>query len=386
MAADGSGVVDFLVKDEKDTRNLSDACRRDDTAAVRELLDQGAYLGAQTWWGGTPLFVACDNGALNCVELLLDRGADPTITIRGNNLLHVLCFMENTSDIVLQLLARSISFDAYNDDGDTPLIIACRANNVRCASVLIHNGASIEQRCLTTGYTPLETAQHYGSSDCVELLMSWNWGAEVGPSHYHDNVEEVELAGNVSGSLGSTPDFDPSDGVTDDSSKSQQSKDSEQFPLFIACQTGQVERVHDFLKAGADPNTKKFLISSLHTACFMKHVECVRLLLKHKADVEIRDPTGNTPLFDACEYSDEPTCARLLLENNANANALNRFGETPLTQGCKQGCLKYVRLLIEHGANPHIPNHHGNTPLDIARANGYDEIVRFIEMTSEPFL
>ena len=105
------------------------------------------------------------------------------------------------------------------------------------------------------------------------------------------------------------------------------------------------------LEIGVDPNIK-FLgkMTPLHVACENDNSECARALLEYGAIVDPTTRFGDTPLFAACEYSDEPTCARLLLENNANANAVNLFGETPLFWGSRAGKLEYVRLLLEHGA------------------------------------
>jgi len=47
---------------------------------VRYLLDQGADINANGCNGQTPLYVACREGRLGVVELLMSRGADPTIT------------------------------------------------------------------------------------------------------------------------------------------------------------------------------------------------------------------------------------------------------------------------------------------------------------------
>ena len=365
MAADGSEVVDLRPEDEKDAQKLFDACQRDDTESVRELLDEGANIEAKTSWGATPLLVACFYGSCNCIELLLEKGADLTFTVRGNTPLHYLCTRENTSDIVLQLLARGVPIEDYNNDGDTPLIIACRVNNVRCASVLLNNGASVDKPCLTTGRMVLEILRKGGSPECVKLLMDQK---PFHSSHhdYDDTEEEKRQRKRVK--------------------ELQYQKDLEEIPLFVACIEGDVERTRELLEAGADPDVcKSDLFSALQMACCLKKAECVQLLLEHGATVDITTPYGygHTPLFDACGFSHDLKCTRLLLERGADVNAVNQFGETPLFWGSRAGQLEYVRLLLEHDGNPFIRNNKDETPLDVARAKGRDEVVRLLEMCSE---
>ena len=59
---------------------LQDAARKGDAAAVNALLDGGLDVNTKFRYGVTALFFACDAGQLEVVKVLLDRGADLTVT------------------------------------------------------------------------------------------------------------------------------------------------------------------------------------------------------------------------------------------------------------------------------------------------------------------
>jgi ankyrin repeat protein len=71
----------------------------------------------------------------------------------------------------------------------------------------------------------------------------------------------------------------------------------DQTDLHKAASAGDVERVKELLKKGADPNTKdeKGRTPS-HEAAYWGHVNVVRLLLVYGADPAVKDEYGGTPL------------------------------------------------------------------------------------------
>ena len=115
----------------------------------------------------------------------------------------------------------------------------------------------------------------------------------------------------------------------------------------------------------------------LHMAAGNDDSELVELLLKHGADIEVKDLGGNTPLHRAVERH-QPTTASsqvvaannvksvpdILLENKADVNATNFFGDTPLYRAASRGMLDIVRKMLE--ANGGNPNPESGSPLAVA--------------------
>ncbi len=70
--------------------------------------------------------------------------------------------------------------------------------------------------------------------------------------------------------------------------------------LHKAASAGDVERVKELLKKGANPNTKDIDGQTpLHMAASGGHFDVVKLLLEHGADPNVQDKDGATPLHKA---------------------------------------------------------------------------------------
>ena len=184
-----------------------------------------------------------------------------------------------------------------------------------------------------------------------------------------------------------------------------------QTPLQVACcSSGSVECVRMLLKAGADPLqcTEKQENTPLHHAVFWNRLDCmeailvsspnahaaqnkagytafacacegaafytdvhegqqeqlIALLLRYRADVNIKDNCERTPLHllascrtNAIRATDDTI--RLLLQHEANLNAEDNAGLTPLSYACGTGNLENIAALLQAGAKRH--------PLDLEK-------------------
>lgn len=156
------------------------------------------------------------------------------------------------------------------------------------------------------------------------------------------------------------------------------------------------------LEAGADVHlTDSYGWTALHHAATHGSMECIRLLLKYKAAVEVEtsSPAGWTPLMGAvdgghalaCEEllkagasahhglprsgmqplhfaarKDKSSVIDLLLRAGADIDAptlVEDFGRTPLLFAAYKGAVAALRLLVERGANVHAVDTFGDTPL-----------------------
>jgi ankyrin repeat protein len=79
----------------------------------------------------------------------------------------------------------------------------------------------------------------------------------------------------------------------------------------------------------------------------------MQVMLARGADTNIRDRSGNTPLFVAAQIGDADM-VRLLLASGANVNAANSSGETPLIAAVQRRDPTVTRALVAAGANPAI--------------------------------
>ena len=121
-----------------------------------------------------------------------------------------------------------------------------------------------------------------------------------------------------------------------------------------------------------------------------KKFKLIKLLLEKKADTEIQDNDGWTPLMNAVKFSNIKV-VRLLLDYKANVNAIDKkYGWTTLMHSASRlpnnskSITKITKLLLECKANTEIKNKNGKTAMDLAvkfinRSSGMNIVKLFME-------
>ena len=97
-------------------------------------------------------------------------------------------------------------------------------------------------------------------------------------------------------------------------------------------------------------------------------LECIQILLKAGADVNIADNSWCTPLSISAECGDQKAID-ILLQNGANIDAVDANGNTALMKTFQKKHINCLVYLINQGADVNIANKHGMTSLVVA--SGY---------------
>ena len=140
--------------------------------------------------------------------------------------------------------------------------------------------------------------------------------------------------------------------------------------LHWASFAGDWEAVEQLIHCGADPNlTDNIGRSSLHLSVYGDS-RCVELLLRAKADVDLKDIDDQTAIHKLSAYRWDATNLDLLIRFGANIEATDRFGSTPLLCAVQADNHLMVSGLLERGANINAKNLDGWTCL--FRALSYD--------------
>ena len=90
----------------------------------------------------------------------------------------------------------------------------------------------------------------------------------------------------------------------------------------------------------------------------------VEVLLEHKADPNLRDKKGNTPLALAIRKSNDEA-VQLLLARKADPQSTDFNGNTPLHFAASSGNESGAELLLAHKANPNAKNQDALTPVHL---------------------
>ncbi len=145
--------------------------RKGDSTAVADLLlDFGCYFNNSVMNIPRPIVTAFNNKQYQFVTKLIDAGAD-TGGIQQHLLHSIAEEHPNIPEHLLNLLiSEKFDFNEKDYDGDTPLHLACYANNINFIHYLLNKGCDINalNHC---DATPLCAAIQNNQTEAIQLLM-----------------------------------------------------------------------------------------------------------------------------------------------------------------------------------------------------------------------
>ncbi len=104
-------------------------------------------------------------------------------------------------------------------------------------------------------------------------------------------------------------------------------------------------------------------------------------LLKNGLNPNLTNHKGDSLLMLACYYN-SVECVKLLLQYKAEVDKTNDKNLTPLSGVCFKGYVEVAKLLLENGANPDLKNPMGMTPYDFAILFRRKEIIKLLKKYS----
>ena len=300
--------------------------------------------------GSTPLQWAVYAGDVAEAKRLLRAGADASLANPYGATPMSLAAEVGHTEMLKVLLEVGANADSPDPDGQTALMAVARTGNVEAAQLLLNRGATVDAREKWGGQTALMWASPRRHTEMMRLLIAK--GADVNARSIDRDYQRHVTAEGRPKSL-------DSGGLT---------------PLLYAAREN----------------------------C----AACVDVLLANKADIDLPDPDGVSPLLVAVMNANWDL-ARQLIDAGADVNQWDLYGETPLFTAVdlrsridggrasidplnKNTGLAIVKALLDRGADPNLQlffkpanirgetNTRGATPLIRAAGNGDLEVVKLL--------
>ena len=121
--------------------------------------------------GNTALYYAIINGNINIIKLLRESGAKTeNITNSGKNLIHIAAISDQTSIMIYFLLYEAQDITFVDENGSTPLHLACYYNAEDSANYLLSLGVNIDAQD-NEKFTPLHLAVSNNRINIAKLLL-----------------------------------------------------------------------------------------------------------------------------------------------------------------------------------------------------------------------
>ncbi|KAG5677884.1 hypothetical protein PVAND_007601 [Polypedilum vanderplanki] len=146
--------------------------------------------------------------------------------------------------------------------------------------------------------------------------------------------------------------------------------------LWIAAGSGHLNIVKMLVKHGANVNHCTDTNSTpLRAACFDGRLDIVQYLVNHNADLNLPNIYNNTCLMIS-SYRGHDDVVEFLLKNGAQVNAQANCQATSLHYASECGHLEICKLLIEYGADVNLKNEYGMTAFIQAAERTKEEVVK----------
>lgn len=297
------------------------ACENENSAIAMNLLEKNPDVNKFNGDMDNPLILACYNSQIEIVCALLEKNADLNVCDRMGATPLLWACENNDIDIVVKLLEKNPDVNLCMKDGLSPLMIACNFNRIDLLRLIMKHNPDIDTQ-MVNGDNPLLTAIYKGYTEITEILLTK--GANSSKCLYNKQSIIELLLDHPWTTL---------EKIQTNWYEDVIEHGSENFVRRVKQTTP--EYVFD-LFAGSYP---------LQLASFIGHVEIIKLLLKHKVNIDIQKEDGTTALFYACEFGHE----------------------------------EIVRILLDSGSNKTMSRHDTKSPLEIAMDNGHKYIVLMLQ-------
>ena len=329
---------------------------------LQATIDHGADVNSTNMNGETALLVACKNGNIDAIDVLLNAGADPNnANAKDETCIHHAVFKDCSKETLQAIIDHGADVcSATNENNLTAFMIACQKGNINALNVLLNAGAD-RSIVDTKGETWIHYAVREGcSKETLQAII--DYGADVNATT-NNNVTPLMIAckkGNIDAinvllHAGADPSIADIDGET-----------WIHYAVTWACGNETVQSIFDCL---ADFNaTNEDELTALMTVC--DKVNIVEIALNTRADLNIPNDDAGIWIDHAAYRNCNKEIFQAIIDHGADVNTTYKNNVTALMMACEKRNIDAIDVLLNAGADPNIADTDGDTCIHYAVIRG----------------
>lgn len=325
---------------------LAEACLKPHFDIAKILIEAGSNIDSLDWAGKTPLMQASERGDASFVRWLLQQGPDKEIFDPRHRTAAYFATNDGHAETLKALLESGANANVIAEDGFTVLSRAAARGHLECVRLLLKHGANPNvSGTHASAYTALAEACHHNRLDIAILLLVSGAKWEVCSRSGYSALSIAAYRGNH-GIVRMLAERGADIEQTGFRSKGAMLSDT---PLMRAAAEGRIECVKVLIefKANLDAHDARGY-TALHFAVEKKHTECAALLIRSGANVDITDDKKETALMKAAFYGNAQII-KLLVEANANVRLKDWRGCSAWVFAVHQGHEAKIEHLLKPG-------------------------------------
>lgn len=362
--------------------SLINAVRNESLEQTIILLEKNPDFSKVDKKGYSALHYSILNEDKKIFDLLIEAGSSVNY---NNNLLFT--SLESNDYFTNVLLEKKIKINSFNDENQTPLIVAVKNGKDEIVERLISLKPNISHKD-NYGYKAIDYAFMNNSVDLAPGLYNKGWSKSTKNKLFEDTFQFYSIDAleflldrgfsvnykfkNGETALISTIKNNQTDKfelLLNRKAKLDRVDSEGNTPLMHAIKMGNQLYVDYLLEYGANIHfTNKKGEDALELALEKENpdIDTIIALIDLGADIDLVSPSGKSALNIAAGrgFNDE---IQYLIESNANINITDNSGDTPLTLAAKNGYLSISETLIKNGADINHLNTSFESPLSIAK-------------------
>lgn len=362
--------------------SLINAVRNEALEQTTLLLEKNPDLSKVDKKGYSALHYSILNEDKKIFDLLIDAGSSVNYK---NSLLFI--SLKSNNYFTNVLLDKKIKINSFNDENQTPLIVAVKNGNDDIVERLLSLKPNISHKDIY-GYRAIDYAFMNNSIDLAPGLYNKRWSNSTKNKIYEEAIQfhsidaleflldrgfsaNYKFKNGDSALISAIKNFqtDKFELLLNRGAKVDRVDSEGNTPLMHSIIMGNQVYVDFLLEYGANIHfTNKKGEDALTLALEKDNpdIDTIIALIDLGADIDLVSPSGKSALNLAAGrgFSDE---IQYLIESNADINITDKSGDTPLTLAAKNGYLSISETLIKNGADINHLNTSFESPLSIAK-------------------